>query len=96
MKDYLEWCEHLTTALTKAAYLLQVDLNQWEAYRANGKLLCPICHNENDFVSEEFVFGGETFSRYHCQSCGDEMTLSFTGRQAYGQSFGDELFSYQY
>jgi hypothetical protein len=96
MKDYLEWCSYTTAAVIVAAHLLQINLDQWEAFRAQRQVLCPICHNVEGFSTEEFVFGGEKFTRYFCPSCGDEMTLSFNGRQAFGQSINGELVSYQY
>lgn len=96
MEDYLEWCSYTTAAVIVAAHLLQVNLDQWEAFWAQRQVLCPICHNVEGFRTEEFVFGGEQFTRYYCPSCGDEMTLSFNGRQAFGQSINGKLVSYQY
>ncbi len=95
MDDYEEWCNHVTEAVTIALKLLKINLAQWGAFRAAQTIVCPICHNNQDFKSTDFVFGGEQFTQYHCQVCGDEMTHSFDGRQAYGQSFGDKLVSYQ-
>lgn len=96
MDDYLEWCSYVTAAVILAAHLLQVNLAQWEAFRTQSKVVCPICHNDEDFSTEEFVFGGEQFTRYNCQTCGDEMTHSFNGRQAYSQNYKGEIISYQY
>lgn len=96
MDDYLEWCNHVMKAITIALHLLRINLAQWETFRADRKVVCPICHNDRDFESAEFVFGGEQFTQYYCQACGDEMTHSFDGRQAYGQSFNGQLVSYQY
>ena len=96
IRDYLEWCEYVTAALTLGAHLLKANLDQWDAYMANRRILCPICHNENDFVTERFVLGGEEFTRYDCQSCGDKMTISFTGNLAFARGKGGEIHSYQY
>lgn len=96
MDDYLEWCTLTATAVTLAVHLLKINLAQWERLRANSRIVCPICHNSEHFSAEEFVFGGEQFTKYSCQSCGDEMTHNYEGRQTFGQTIDGELFSYQY
>lgn len=95
-ESYLEWCTYVSTAVTLAIHLLRINLAQWEQFREERRIVCPICHNDRDFSANEFTFGGEMFTQYGCQSCGKEMTHSFDGRQAYGQWFDGKLFSYQY
>lgn len=96
MDSYLTWTDHVKKAVATAMFLLRANLAQWEAFRINSRVVCLICHNVDDFDTEKFVFGGEEFSRYLCKSCGDSVTHSSEGKQAYGQSIGDQLISYQY
>lgn len=96
MDDFLEWCSYITTAVILAAQLLQINLAQWQEFRAQRMILCPICHNDGGFNTEEFTFGEELFTHYRCPSCGDDVTLSPDGRQAYAQSYGGRVVSYQY
>lgn len=93
---YLEWCNNVMKAITLGIHLLNINLSQWEALRIQHKVLCPICHNDKNFRIETLTFGGEKFTSYLCESCGDKMTHNFEGRQAYGQSNNGQLISYQY
>ena len=94
--DYTEWCTYVVTAVLFAVPLLQINLAQWEAFSTRHEVVCPICHNDRMFTAEEFVFGGENFTRYECQSCKNVVTHSFNGRQAFFPSFDGEITSCQY
>lgn len=54
---FSEWCEFLSQAIDIGIRLLKINYTQWEHIRAaksdklrsRGKVLCRVCHNEEDF-----------------------------------------------
>lgn len=95
-EDFQQWCSHVKEAVFLGIHLLRVNLTQWDDFRSQRTVVCPICHNVKGFDEERFSFGGEEFINYRCRVCSDVMTHNHEGRQAYGQSFGGEIVSYQY
>lgn len=95
-KDYTDWCRSIETAIILGIQLLRINLAQWEDLRSQHLVVCPICHNDKDFDTENFVFGGEAFTTYHCNRCGDKVTHNYKGREAYGQTYDGKLLAYQY
>jgi hypothetical protein len=95
-EDYSGWCRSIETSVILGMKLLRINLGQWEKFRSQRLVVCPICHNDNHFDTEEFSFGSEHFTKYHCKSCGDEVTHNSEGRETYRQSYDGEVISYQY
>lgn len=74
--DFCGWCKYLSQSVDLGVRLLRINLIRWQSIRARGEVLCPICHNDKDFDTERFEFGGEWHIRYHCRQCGNEMTFT--------------------
>ena len=94
--DYLEWCGSVEKTILLGIKLLRINLGQWEDLRSQRLTVCPICHNDKDFDVETFSFGGENFTKYLCQKCGDQVTHNYEGREAYKQTYAGRDVSYQY
>ena len=55
--DFNAWCEYLSRSIDVGIRLLRINYVQWEnilsrkwaSLRSQGKILCDVCHNEEDF-----------------------------------------------
>lgn len=75
-EDFSEWCKSFCDSVEIGVELLKINIEQYRALSAEGRILCDICHNKDDFEVEIYEFGGEEHSRIHCRSCGNTMHLS--------------------
>ena len=56
-KDFTTWCEYVSRSIDLGIRLLRINYVQWEqiwsqkwaSLRSQGKVLCDVCHNEEDF-----------------------------------------------
>jgi hypothetical protein len=88
------WCDYLSRSSVVGIQLLKINLDQWESLRVRHKIVCTICHNNDNkaFDSETFSFG-EELTKYTCKHCGNEITLNSEWTRMYKVTQGD-TFSY--
>lgn len=85
--DFKIWCEYLSRAIDIGIRLLRINFVQWEnissikwaSLRAQGKVLCSICHNEDDFDSIPMTSDNHTFKIPQLDGTWVEADESFPG-----------------
>lgn len=77
--EFCEWTNYLSHSVDLGIHLLRTNISQWQNIRNSCKVLCYICHNDKDFDTEKYEFGGKWYIRYYCRQCGNEM--SFTAHE---------------
>ena len=71
--DFEEWAEYFSRSVDLGISLLKTSIIQWQMVKPHGKRFCSICHNDKDFDTERYEFGGEWYKRYRCLKCGNMM-----------------------
>ncbi|MDQ3816370.1 MAG: hypothetical protein M3362_01610 [Acidobacteriota bacterium] len=73
--DLYDWCKYFTQTVDAGIQLLKISLDQWDGFREIRRLICTYCHNDKNFESNKYTFGGKEFTKYICQNCNHEMTF---------------------
>ncbi|MDT4952080.1 MAG: hypothetical protein QOJ02_218, partial [Acidobacteriota bacterium] len=89
--DLYEWCKYFSQTVDAGIQLLKISLDQWDGFRKIRRLICTYCHNDKNFDSKKYTFGGEEFTKYTCRNCAHEMTFDANWAQWYAVSLHNKL-----